>query len=142
MIAVIRLRGVQNIKEKIVNTFKLLRLNKSNHCIILPEEPVYIGMLKKINDFSTYGKVSERVLKKLLELRLRRKDGKKVSSELINKVIKAINSGKLMKDVEEVVPYLRLHPPRKGFKGVKKHVRQGGSLGKRDSIDDLLEKMM
>lgn len=34
-----------------------------------------------------------------------------------------------------------LTPPSGGFKNTKKHVKQGGSLGKRENINEILQKM-
>jgi len=76
--------------------------------------------------------------------RLVRQDKKKVDDKLVEKVVKTLNEGKLLKDVPEIVPTLRLHPPIKGFKrgGIKNTVKQGGDLGIHDSMDELIKKMM
>jgi len=99
-------------------------------------------MAGKVKDFSAFGKISDDAVRKLLEARLVRKNGEKADPKLVDKVLKVLKEGKLLKDVEEVVPYLRLHPPRHGFEGIKHSFKQGGSLGKRESMDDLLMRMM
>jgi large subunit ribosomal protein L30 len=47
-----------------------------------------------------------------------------------------------MKDVPELKPVLRMHPPRKGYKTTKRTYNQGGALGYYGAeINDLLIKM-
>jgi large subunit ribosomal protein L30 len=39
-------------------------------------------------------------------------------------------------------PLFRLHPPRKGYKGIRNSVKEGGSLGYRgEAINDLAKRM-
>jgi large subunit ribosomal protein L30 len=142
--ALIRVRGLIGLKKTVKDTFRMLRLLKSYSCILLPDKPVYKGMIKKVKDYSIYGPISEKSLKVLLLKKLVRKDGKKVDDKLVMKVIKSLKSGKLLKDVKEVVPVLRLHPPRGGFRraGLKKTVKQGGDLGFHESMDALINKMV
>ncbi len=141
--AIIRVRGRIGLNKKIKDTFSMLRLPFSHSCTLLPDTPVYKGMIKKLKDFIIFGSISDAVLKELLTKRLKRKDKKLVDAKIVDKVIKALNSGKLLKDVEEVIPVLRLHPPVKGFKGgLKKTVKQGGQLGFHDSVDDLIKRMI
>lgn len=140
----IRLRGRIGIRKDVKDTFKMLRLRFSNSCVLLPENKIYTGMINKVKDYSTFGLISDDVLNDLLMKRLKRKDKKQVDKKLIEKVIKTISKGKLLKDVEEVVPFLTLSPPKGGFekKGTKKSIKQGGALGKRESIDSLVKRMM
>ena len=50
-----------------------------------------------------------------------------------------MNSGSIsLKDLD-IKPVFRLHPARKGLKSTKKTARQGGDLGFRDDIADLIE---
>ena len=39
--AVVRVRGSVNVKPKIKETMKLMRLNRVNHCVIIPERYLY-----------------------------------------------------------------------------------------------------
>ncbi len=142
--AVIRIRGRIGLKREIKDTFKMLRLPRSFSCVFLPENPIYNGMIRKVKDYAILGPISESALKEVLSARLIRKDGNKVDSKLVDKVVDALKSGKLLKDVEEIVPYLRLHPPIKGFRrgGIKKTVKQGGDLGYHESVDSLIKRMI
>jgi large subunit ribosomal protein L30 len=140
---IIRLRGTVGLNRDVKDTFLMLRLNRSHWATLLPETQVYNGMIKKVKDFSIYGKISDKVLEELLEKRIKTKNGKPITKEIIKKVMDALKEGKLLKDVEEIHPTLRLHPPIKGFKGgVKRTVKQGGVLGKHESIDEIAKKMM
>ncbi|RLI23172.1 50S ribosomal protein L30, partial [Candidatus Bathyarchaeota archaeon] len=48
------------------------------------------------------------------------------------------------KDLPDIKPVFRLHPPRKGFKGkIKKSFKAGGASGYRgEAINELLERMI
>lgn len=143
-LAVIRVRGLIGIERKIKDTMNMLHLKKKHNCVILPENnPVYLGMVIKIKDYVTFGAVSDETLKLLLSKCLKRKDKKKVSAELVEKTLKILKEGRLLKDVEEIIPVLSLNPPKKGFEkeGIKKTYVQGGALGKRDNMDDLIKRM-
>ena len=51
-VAVIRLRGLQNINPKIKDTLKYLRLTRINHCVVLPKDETTQGMLRVAKDLS------------------------------------------------------------------------------------------
>ncbi|VVB76583.1 50S ribosomal protein L30 [Candidatus Tiddalikarchaeum anstoanum] len=143
-IAVIRIRGLINVEKTIKDTLMMLRLETKHSCVLLPEAPVYIGMVNKVKDYVTFGKVSDDTIKLLMSKRLKRKDKKKVTPDLIERVTKLIKEGKLLKDDVDVVPIFVLNPPKKGFEkeGIKKTYVQGGALGKRDNIDNLIKRMV
>ena len=111
--AVIRIRSAIGASYEVKDTFKMLNLGRSNSCAIVDATPSIRGMLNKVKDFSAFGPVSSDVLKALEE-----KKGK-------SKV------------------YF-LAPPRGGFerKGIKKPFYVGGALGLRDSMDDLILRML
>ena len=144
MIIAVRIRGKIGIRQQVKDTFQMLRMKRTHSAVLLPETPIYKGMLEKVKDYIMYGKISPEVLKKLLAKRLKRKDNKKADNKLIEKTIKTINENKLLKDVNEIKPFLALHPARKGLKktGTKKTVKRGGSLGWHDSMDDLILRMI
>ena len=114
MIAIVRVRGRFNIKPKIRKTLELLKLNKPNHCVVYYENPSILGMLKVVENYVTYGTISEEFAKELAER-------KQVPFE----------NGML----------LRLHPPIKGWKSIKLRYPKG-ALGKRDNMEELLKRMM
>ena len=145
MKAVIRIRGRIGLRKPVKDTFQMLRLNVSYNCIILPDtNPIYDGMIKKVKDYVMYGPISEEVLKELLVKRLKLKGNKPVNDKIIAKALEILKEGKLLKDVEEIMPTIKLSPPRGGFRGIsptKRTVQQGGIIGKHDNMDSIVKKM-
>jgi large subunit ribosomal protein L30 len=47
-----------------------------------------------------------------------------------------------IKDIPNLKPVFRLHPPRKGHKGIKQSFKTGGELGYHgEAINELIKKM-
>ncbi len=47
------------------------------------------------------------------------------------------------KDLKNIKPVIRLHPPRKGYEGLKRSYSEGGALGYRGrDIDALIDRML
>ena len=67
--AVIRVRGIVNVKPDIKRTLELLRLNKVNHCLLLEENKVYKGMLQIAKDYTTWGEIDKKILSNLIKSR-------------------------------------------------------------------------
>ena len=65
-IAVIRIRGIIGLKQEVKDTFKMLHLYKKNTCTIIPNSKDYVGMLKKIKDYITWGEINSETFKLLL----------------------------------------------------------------------------
>ena len=152
MFAVVRLRGQVNVRYTIEDTMKMLRLHKVNHCVILPEDPHFKGMVQKVKDYVAYGKVDAKALAELLENRGRLEGGTRLTEEYVREntayasiqaFAEAVIEGKAsLKEVPGLKPVFRLHPPRKGHAGIKRTFRQGGVLGNQDeNINMLLHKM-
>lgn len=152
MYAIIRLRSTVNTKPDIKETLKLLRLNRINHCVVLEENVHNRGMIQKIKDYVAWGEITPEALAFLMEKRGRLEGGDRLSDEFIKTntsynsietLARAIYSGEAsLKDVNTIKPLFRLHPPRKGHKGIKKGVAEGGVLGYHGGgINDLLQKM-
>ncbi|RLG98767.1 50S ribosomal protein L30, partial [Candidatus Bathyarchaeota archaeon] len=69
----------------------------------------------------------------------------KAGYESIEKMVEAIYKCEIeYKDLPDIKPVFRLHPPRKGFKGkIKKSFKAGGASGYRgEAINELLERMI
>lgn len=152
MYAVVRLRGQVNVRYTIEDTMKMLRLHKVNHCVLVPEDPHFKGMVLKVKDYVAYGKVDAKTLVEILESRGRLEGDDRLTEEYIREntaydsiqaFAEAVIEGKaLLKDVPKLKPVFRLHPPRKGHAGIKRTVQQGGVLGNHDiNINVLLHKM-
>ncbi|MBP2143002.1 large subunit ribosomal protein L30 [Methanococcus voltae] len=151
--AVIRVRGSVGVKKDIADTLKMLRLHKVNHCVIVPENEHYIGMVKKVKDFVTYGEIDNETFEKLILKRGRLAGNNRVSEEIVkeatdlsvSELAEKVMAGEIKLKDTEVKPVFRLHPPRKGYdkEGIKRPFSVGGALGYRaGKINDLIIKMM
>jgi len=100
------------------------------------------GMLAVVKDYVAFGLITEDTV-----LRLLLKRGEKGSKSLkdlvkeaeLKSAAKEIFAGKKVREYAN--PVFRLHPPRKGYKNLKR-TYPVGDLGKRDDMDILLKKMM
>jgi len=152
MYAVVRLRGDVGLRPENRDTLKLLRLHRVNHCVLLPDDVHYLGMIKKVTNHVAWGEISSESIGRLLQMRGRLKGGDRLTDEYlrentefnsIEELSKSIDEDKVkIKDVPNLKPVFRLHPPRKGHKGIKRSFKEGGELGYHgDAINDLLKKM-
>jgi large subunit ribosomal protein L30 len=152
MFAVVRLRSAVNTRPQIRDTLKMLRLNRVNHCVVLEENPNNKGMIQKVKDYVAWGIISPEALAQMMRNRGELVGGTRLtddyvkehtSVEDIDALAQAVCNGEIsQKDIGQLKPLFRLHPPRKGHKGIKKSVPEGGMLGFHgDSIDILLHKM-
>ena len=152
LLAVIRLRGRVNVNRKIKDTLAMLRLHRRYHCVIVPDTPSYKGMLNVVKDYVTYGEVKAETLALLLRKRGKLVGNKPLTDEYvkektgynsIDEFAKAVVEGKAsLKDLPDLKPVFRLHPPRGGLKSTKWSYGVGGDLGYRgEAINQLLYKM-
>jgi large subunit ribosomal protein L30 len=141
MIAIIRLRGSIGVNRSIGFALDLLRLKRVNHCVVLKDSNELQGTLKKVRDYSTFGEVSEEVLKELITKRGRKDGGKRLESNDVAKMLKLLGEPKKLVEAG-LKPVFRLKPPRKGMKSKKKHFPQGDLGDRGKSINDLLERMI
>ncbi len=151
--AAVRIRGTVLARQEVVDTLKMLRLTRTNHCVILPENPSTKGMLLKVQDYVTWGEVTPQTVARLLLKRGQApghyalndayvKANSKFSS--IWDFTQALAKGEATpKDIKGLNPVLRLSPPIKGYKSVKLPYAAGGDLGYRGKeIDNLLTRMI
>lgn len=152
MYVVIRLRGPVGVRKEIEDTLKMLRLHKINHCVVIEENNVTTGMIQKIKDYVSYGIIDKKSLTILLSNRGKIEGNIKLTKEYLienssyssfESLSEDILSGDIkLKDLGFIKPVFRLHPPRKGHRGIKRTVQQGGSLGNHGTnISKLLYKM-
>jgi large subunit ribosomal protein L30 len=165
--AVIRLRGIPTTPRDIAATLYLLRLRRKFTMVVVPGTPSIMGMLKKVNDWVTWGEIDADTLAEVLRRRGKIVGDKPLTLEYLQKwgwqsfeevalayvtgEIDRLACGKNMKIKEgqrpACIPYLkpffRLHPPRGGLNSVKKHFSVGGDLGYRGPlINDLIRRML
>jgi large subunit ribosomal protein L30 len=115
VIAAVRVRGQLDVNNKARRTLNDLKLQKKNQVVVFEENDAVEGMMNHAKDFIAYGEISDETLEQLEE-----KKGEEVESG----------------DV------LNLTPPSGGFKNTRKQVGQGGSLGKHENLDELVQRMV
>lgn len=151
--AVVRVRGEVDVHPKVKDTLKMLNLHRPNHCVIVPEERSFEGMLNVVKDHVTWGEADPDVLSRLLSTRARLVGDEPLTDDAVDEgsdfgsigeLAEALSSGKAtLKDVEDLKPVIRLHPPRTGYGPVKRPFHRGGALGYRgEEINELLERMV
>ncbi len=147
-IAVVQIRGTVNTHPDVRKTLELLRLKKKHACVVLPENDVTVGMLQKVKDYVTFGKIDEKAFVELIKSRGEAVGQKKFDGDAA-KVAKEYFEDKVtLRDFESkynLKPYFRLAPPKGGFerRGIKTPFKLGGVLGNReDKINELIVKML
>lgn len=115
MIAAVRIRGQPDVRQKTSRTLHDLKLRKKNQLVVFEENDAVEGMMSHAKDYIAYGEISDETLEILEE-----KKGEELESG----------------DV------ISLRPPSGGFKNTRKQVGQGGSLGKHEDMDDLIQRMV
>lgn len=131
MYAVVRIRSIIDASREIRDTLKMLNLHKVNSCTIIIPNDSYKGMLQKVKDYVTWGEIDEETLRLLIEKRTKIKNA--------DEAIEKLKKGERIKEVR----YIRLHPPRKGYEGIKKPYSIGGATGYRGrDINDLIRRMI
>src|SRR3989344_4467328 len=139
-LAAIRVRGLTEIRTKIEDNLRMLRMYKKNYCCVVPNTPIYVGMLKRAKDYITWGEIDDETFNMLVEKRGEESNSRESDSKgkiKYNDFV-VINNKKIKK-------YFRLNPPRKGFgrKGIKHPYQSGGALGYRgEAINDLIKRMV
>ena len=151
--AAVRIRGIVNVKPDIKRTLQLLRLTRSNHCVLLEENASIKGMLQIAKDYITWGEIDGEVLSKLMDTRGKLEGNVDITEDYVKsatpynnfeKLSQAIMDNKFKyKDISNVKPIFRLNPPKKGYEGIKRSFVNKGALGYRGkNINRLLERMI
>lgn len=143
MICVVRVRGGIGLREDIKEALRMLHLTRVNHCIITNNDLA----LHKVKDCVTWGPVSTETIAELLEKRGRLAGNRPITQEFLKEhgfedflsLARALENGAKL---EGIKPVFRLNPPRKGYEGTKRSFVEGGSLGKRDNMDELIRRMI
>ncbi len=154
LMAVVRIRGRVDVRPEIRRTMEMLHVKRKFWATIVPATESYMGMLRVVKDYTTYGEVDKDTLVELLRRRGELRSGGRVTDEWLREntefdgvddLVEALISGKArLHKLEWLKPYFRLHPPSGGFKRTtKRGYRDGGELGYRGrDINALLRRMM
>jgi large subunit ribosomal protein L30 len=152
-IAAVRVRGSISAQREARETLDMLHLGRTNHAILVDNRPAYLGMLKRVQNYVTWGEASKETVLLMLQKRGRLAGNKKLTDEYATKIGHK-SLGELADaiagcraefwNLPDVQPLLKLHPPTKGFKGkTKKSFRAGGEAGYRGkAINDLIKRMV
>ncbi|OGS41759.1 MAG: 50S ribosomal protein L30 [Euryarchaeota archaeon RBG_16_62_10] len=132
---------------------EILKLNRVNHCVVLPQNETTKGMLQVVKDYVTWGELGHEALARMLFQKgevvgggrltdAYVKDNSKFTSIL--SLAKAVEKGEArLADVKGLKPVIRLPPPRKGYEGSKKAFADGGALGYRGpGMEKLIDRMI
>jgi large subunit ribosomal protein L30 len=152
-IAVVRVRGHAKIQHTVVDTMNQMKLNRPNHCVVLPETGTTKGMLQKVKDYVTWGEVNHELIARLLHQRGQVMGGDKLTDAYVKEnskftsilsFAKALEKGEAkMSDVKGLKPVLRLPPPRQGYESTRKTFADHGAIGYRgDKIEKLIDRML
>lgn len=149
----VRVRGVISASKDVRATLKMLNMKRNNHAVLIDDRPAYLGMLKEVQNYVTWGEPTKETVRMLIEKRGRLVGDKRISEDYIKKLgyksldelVEAVyNCSVSYGKLPGVKPYFRLHPPSKGFKGkVKKSYQAGGEAGYRgEAINELVQRMI
>ncbi|MDE1855531.1 MAG: uL30 family ribosomal protein [Candidatus Micrarchaeota archaeon] len=135
LLAVIRVRGRVKVRQSIAETLNRLNLKRVNNLVLVDSgNASYAGMVKKCKDFVTFGEINKETLDKLLAAK-----GVKVEQAAADSLL---SGGKSPKELKIDMP-IRMHPPRRGYEGIKDAYTNGGSLGYRsEEINKLIARML
>jgi large subunit ribosomal protein L30 len=141
MLAAIRIRGSVKTDKKVADTLSMLKLTRNNHCVLLPENQTFRGMLKKTSTWITWGKIDNELVGRLISKRGRLVGDKKIDEKKAKDIAKKIIKDQSLEGIE-IKHVFRLSPPSKGYKSVKMMYPKG-SLGPRgEKINELLKRMI
>jgi len=149
---VVRVRGTVSAQREARETLDLLRLNHTNHAVLIDSRPAYKGMLQRVNNYVTWGEATKETVTAMLQKRGRYLGGKKLADDptktgysSLEELADALISCKIAyKNLPDIEARFKLHPPSKGYKGaIKTSFRAGGEAGYRgEAINDLVKRMI
>jgi large subunit ribosomal protein L30 len=139
--AVVRIRGHIKVDVRIEDTLRMLRLTRVNHCVVVPATKQTQGMVQKAKDYITWGEIDPETLTDLISKKGRILGEKRITDSYVREKTQYPNVQSLAKamarcefkykDLTDVKPIFRLHPPKGGFRTIKRAIHAGGPLGYR-----------
>ena len=149
---VVRIRGTVNVPSWADTTLQLLNLNKKFRATIIPEDPSFVGMLKRVKNYVAWCKADKDTVKELIEKRARKQGYRQVdNSDLktlgyddMDELATALVDGKVaLSKLELIKPWFALAPPKKGFKRrTKRMYQEQGVLGENQELLSLIKNMI
>jgi large subunit ribosomal protein L30 len=152
-LAVVRVRGIPNASRDVRETLEMLHLLRVSHATLLDNRPAYLGMLRKAQHYVTWGEISKDNITLLLREKGRLVGNKELTDEYAQEIgyktlgdlAEALCKVEVeYKNLQDIKPVFRLHPPSKGYKGKTiKSFKMGGATGPRgEAINDLVKRMI
>ncbi len=149
---VVRIRGTVNVPSWADTTLQLLNLNKKFRATIVPEDPSFVGMLKRVKNYVAWCKADRETVKELIEKRARKQGDKHVDNndlktlgyKGVDDLVAAIIDGKVaLSKLGMIKPSFALAPPRKGFKRkTKRMYQEQGILGENQELLNIVKNMI
>lgn len=149
---VVRIRGTVNVPSWAYTTLRMLNLDRTFRATILPEDPSFVGMLKRVKNYVAWCKADRETVKELIEKRARKQgyrhldssDLKALGYNSVDDLATALADGKVaLSKLEPIKPWFALAPPRKGFKRKTKRMYQdGGIAGENQELLSLVKNMI
>lgn len=150
-IAVVRVRGRAENRKDVDDTLKNLRVTRVNYCSIIDGRESNRGMLFKVKDHVTWGEIDEKDCATILRNRGELQGGKKLTDSHVKENTKYKNIDEFAKafvdfkaelsEIPGLKKFFRLHPPRGGYGKIKRAWSNGGALGGRTNMKDLIYRM-
>ena len=142
MIAIIRISGIPEMPRKAGETLDRLRLRKKFTCVLLNELPENLGMVKRVDNFTAFGKIDKETLVELLKARGKLAGGKKGKIDA-EKIAAELLTSKTPKKISDfgLKPFFALHPPRGGIDS-KIHYPRGVLGNNHEKINELIRRML
>jgi len=152
-IAAIRIRGTISASLEARETLQMLHLTRNNYAVLIDDRPSFVGMIKAVQNYVTYGDPSKETVRSLIKEKGRLAGSKKLTDEYaqevgyksLDELADAISDCRVEYwKLPNIQPFFRLHPPTKGFKGkIKRSYGSGGELGYRgEKVAELLNRML
>lgn len=148
-IAVVRIRGRTGIPGEIADTLRMLNITRVNHCSVVKSTPSSKGMMHKVKDYITWGELDRETFQRLLKKWALLPGNKRIGEGTLKEkgfssfdefAEKFFSLQAELSDIG-VKPVFRLHPPRKGYRHVKRQYPQGALGYRGEKINELLRRM-
>jgi large subunit ribosomal protein L30 len=151
--AVVRIRGHIKVDHRIEDTMCMLKVTRVNHCAIVLGTEQNKGMITKAKDYITWGEIDPDTLADLIAKKGRIFGEKRVTDAYVKEktsypsiqaLAKAIVKCEFSyKNLPNVKPMFRLHPPKGGYRTIKRAIHAGGPLGYRGKdINKIIQRML
>lgn len=149
---VVRVGGTVNVPSWADTTLQSLNLKKKFRATIVPEDPAFVGMLKRVKNYVAWCRADKETVKELIERKARKqgyrqidsKDIKALGYKSVDDLADALANGKVsLSKLDLIKPWFALAPPRGGFRRSTKRMYQNkGVMGENQELLSLVKNMI